>query len=192
MTDIRQAFVTEMRRQAKREIRSAVRELQEQVVALRKAVSEQRRQILELGQGVASRTSEVVKGDAAVEEASREPESGTDVTTPTTVSEVDPKLLSQVTPHRITRLRLKLKLNQSQFARLLGVTPLSVSRWEAGLTKPRVEQKLRILRVREMGRRELKAEMQERGVIRKERRGRRPSGIIVTSDDASSTESMDE
>ncbi len=39
-------------------------------------------------------------------------------------------------PRKIKRLRLKLGLTQEQFARKLGVTFVTVNRWEAGKTEP--------------------------------------------------------
>ncbi len=40
------------------------------------------------------------------------------------------------TPERIRQLRQRLGLDQAHFARLLGVDPRTVSRWETGAVKP--------------------------------------------------------
>ncbi len=39
-------------------------------------------------------------------------------------------------PEKITKIRNKLKLTQEQFAHRLGVTTVTVNRWEQGLAKP--------------------------------------------------------
>lgn len=41
-----------------------------------------------------------------------------------------------MTPKIILSLRLKFKLTQSEFASLLGVCPMTVSKWERGLLYP--------------------------------------------------------
>lgn len=41
-----------------------------------------------------------------------------------------------MTANSIKTLRIKLKLTQAQFAQLLGVHAITVSRWESGLAKP--------------------------------------------------------
>jgi putative transcriptional regulator len=45
-----------------------------------------------------------------------------------------------MTPDELSRLRTALGLSQVQFAQLLGVHPLTVSKWERGLLAPTPHQ----------------------------------------------------
>ena len=51
-------------------------------------------------------------------------------------------------------LRRKLGVTQSQMAQLLGVSTLTVLKWEKGTTRPRASQLATIAAVRQMGKRE--------------------------------------
>ena len=172
MSDIKQAFAREMRRLARKELKTAMEPLREQLVKLRGVIIEQRQRIREL-ERVAGVT---VTPTMAMTTMTSTKEIGGESTEPRTV---------RLTPRRITRLRENLHLNQSQFARLLGVVPLSVSRWESGQVRPRAEQKARILQLRGMKRRELNTLMTERGVRKK--RGRRLASETTSSSDNTST-----
>lgn len=41
----------------------------------------------------------------------------------------------EMAPDDVFRLRTKLKMTQRQFADLVGVDPITISRWERGVTK---------------------------------------------------------
>ncbi len=45
--------------------------------------------------------------------------------------------MAKGTGRRIAEARAKVKLNQSELARAMGVTPQAVQQWEEGLTSPR-------------------------------------------------------
>jgi transcriptional regulator with XRE-family HTH domain len=49
-------------------------------------------------------------------------------------------------PHAVLSLRQKLNLNQSEFGAKLGVTAMSVSRWEAGTNEPPAECNVKMAR----------------------------------------------
>lgn len=52
-------------------------------------------------------------------------------------------------------LRQKLGLTQAEMARLIGVSALSVLKWEKGASRPRASQLAAIAAVRKMGKREV-------------------------------------
>ena len=41
-----------------------------------------------------------------------------------------------MTPTEIKRIRKKLKMSQEEFARTIGVSFVTINRWELGLAKP--------------------------------------------------------
>ncbi len=43
----------------------------------------------------------------------------------------------QITAENLKALRLKVKRSQTAFADLLGVSPITISRWETGTTSPK-------------------------------------------------------
>jgi transcriptional regulator with XRE-family HTH domain len=45
---------------------------------------------------------------------------------------------------RLRAVRLKAKLSQADIARAIGVTEATVSRWEAGVRRPRREEAIRL------------------------------------------------
>lgn len=45
-------------------------------------------------------------------------------------------MLPMVRGQQIKHIRLRMRMSQPQFAGLLGVSPLTVSRWELGRAKP--------------------------------------------------------
>lgn len=52
-------------------------------------------------------------------------------------------------------MRAKLGLTQAQMATLLGVSSLSVYKWESGQVEPREKQKAKVLALRGVGKREV-------------------------------------
>lgn len=55
---------------------------------------------------------------------------------------------------RLASMRSKLGITQSEMARLLDVSALSVHKWESGQVEPREKQKAKILELRFLGKRE--------------------------------------
>jgi DNA-binding transcriptional regulator YiaG len=62
-----------------------------------------------------------------------------------------------VTPESIRRLRERLGLSRALFSRLLGVSPGSIFGWEKGRTVPRGGSRTRLAEVRKMGLRAARA-----------------------------------
>ena len=138
MSDIKKVLTDEIRRLAKKEIKTSVEPLAAKVATLKKLVSTQAKEI------------ELLK--------SRVPE-------PAKVSQVEetPKNDKGVRLNAvgIKRIRAKLNVSQSIFAKLVGANILSVSHWELGKTEPRNEFKSRIAVLRRIGKRELEKRLTE-------------------------------
>lgn len=66
-------------------------------------------------------------------------------------------------PKRLAANRLRLGLSAAKFAQLLGVSALSVYKWESGKTRPRASQIARIAEVRGLGKREAMTRLEAAG-----------------------------
>ena len=134
--DFKQVFADEVRRLARKEIRAASESLYETIASLKKQIAEQKKQIAELSKS------------CVLKEEKKSP-----------VDELPiPKAGKSLRLNNagIVRLRTKLGLTQSEFARLLGVAMHTVSVWEQGRRAPRAAQKAKICALRNIGKRELK------------------------------------
>lgn len=134
MPSIQQIFREEIRKQVKRELKLALQPIQTQFALLRKTVIEQKMRIKELEK---QHPAPVVVEAPPVEN-----------------KEVSKKF--RITAEQVSKLRKKLAVSQSDYAKLLGVSAAAVSLWETGRTLPREEQKRKIAALRDMGKRELK------------------------------------
>ena len=145
MPNVQQVLGEEIRRLAKKEAKAAIEDMKEQISAMKKTISEQGKLIKEL--------SKLTNKTAAIVLPPEEPKEEVPV---------DEMKAVRVSPERITKWRKKIGVSQTQFAKLLGVSHLSVNHWESGKTEPRDAQKQRIVELRDMGKRELKALIIER------------------------------
>ena len=134
MPDIKVILSEEIRRLAKKEIKLALAPL------LKNAV-EQRRTIAELKKRIA-----VLENRPAIAEEKK---------TVTAVTDSAEKKL-RLNAAGIIRVRNKLKLTQSEFAKLLNVSTHTVSMWELNNTSPRANARAAICALRTVGKRELK------------------------------------
>ena len=137
MSDLKQVLNDEIRRLARKEVKLAVQPLQANIVALRRQISELKKLYSE-----AARKAEFIQKKTA--EAS-----GVEII------DEEPKL--RLNAAGIVRIRTKLKLTQSEFARLLDVSMHTVSAWEKGKSYPRANVKARICALRKVGKRQIKA-----------------------------------
>jgi len=134
--DIKQIFSDEIRRLARKEIKLAVTPLQETISGLKKQISEQKRLI------------------AALEK--RCPGASDKKVIPENAEKEDSNKSVRINAAGIVRLRNKLGLTQTEFAKVLGVAMHTVSVWEQGRRIPRHTHKVRICALRGIGKRELK------------------------------------
>ena len=144
MANIQQLLNEEIRRLARKEVIAVEKELKSQLVELRKTVSELKNRIKTLEKANASLQASAL---------------------PTVEEPAEENLKAvRVTPERIKQWREKLGLKRAQYAKLLDVSPLSVTHWESGSTVPRETQKRRIAELRDLGKRELKKLCMEKGI----------------------------
>jgi len=62
---------------------------------------------------------------------------------------------ARITPASVRRHRLRLNLSQAELADLLGVSTNTVVRWEAGSSAPRAQHRTALVRLRDLGVREV-------------------------------------
>ena len=143
MAKLQQILNDEIRKQARKEIAGMVKSLRTQMAEVRKTIKEYAQRIKEL-------------------------EKAQNITRPVIPAlQIDKNNLKPVrlTPARIRKCRMKIGLTQAQFASLLGVNTLSVNHWETGKTRPRMEQKQRISRLRDLGKRELAKILADKKIV---------------------------
>lgn len=135
MPDIKAVLSEEIRRLAKKEVKAAVLPMAQTIAEQRRVISELKKRIAEI-EKAACTVKKAAPAEAEAETA------------------IGKKL--RLNAAGIVRVRTKLKLTQSEFAKLLGVSSHTVSIWELGKVSPRQETKAAICALRTLGKRELK------------------------------------
>ncbi len=134
MADIKNVLFDEIRRLARKEVKAAVTPLQSKVSELRKAVAALSREL---------------KVSVSEKPKALEPEAGAEA------SAEKPSKKFRFNAASVKKLRAKFGLSQAEFAKLVGVSMLTVSCWELGKTSPRAGAKARLAELRSMGKREI-------------------------------------
>lgn len=141
MPNIATALKAEIARVARKEIRSETEALKTAVVAYRKEIASLKKRM----QGLERQAKKA--GRARTEPEAREDgDSGS------------PAL--RFSAARFAKQRQKLGLSAASFAKLLGVSSLSVYKWESGQTRPRRAQLEAIAQARKLGKREAMARLE--------------------------------
>ena len=147
MSSLKQILDEEIRRVARKEIKQILTPVLAKMSEMRKTISAQEKMIRETQKHCSlptvsekAQTSESTDVDAAVAKVPR------------------------ITKTRIVKLRNKLGLSQMKFAHLLGASLPTISYWESGKTVPRLEQKIRLAEIRDMGKRELEELFREKNI----------------------------
>jgi len=70
---------------------------------------------------------------------------------------------TRLSPPLIKKLRKRLNISQIELAQLLSVSPSSVAFWEQGRNKPSASARNKIVALRQLGRREIRALLEEAG-----------------------------
>ena len=147
MSNVASALKAEISRVCRKEVRVATGPLKAanakyraQIASLRKELQEQQAQLKALQKllksgGKAARKSEPAEGD-------------------------DDRALRFSAP-RFAKLRNKLGISAREMAQLLGVSQLSVYKWESGKARPRRAQLEAIANVRPLGKREVQRRLEE-------------------------------
>ena len=68
---------------------------------------------------------------------------------------------SRVTPKYISSLRAKHELSRNEMAVLLDINPNSIYLWESGRATPRTDAKAKLIKMKQMGKREIKQLIEE-------------------------------
>lgn len=134
MPNVAQVLKEEITRLARKEIRTVVDPLRRQVRSLRQTVKSQQEVI---GRLQKSLNKMVDHSGAAAKTTLYAPE--------------EEETRARVTPASVRRHRLRLKLSQAELAGLLGVSTNTVVRWEAGSSGPRAQHRSALIRLRDLG-----------------------------------------
>lgn len=129
--------------------RVARKELKDELLALRKATTGHRSEIAALKRELKTLRAQLKANTKVVKAAmpapaAKEPLTGRRI---------------RFSAERFAAQRAKLGLSQAQMAQLLGVSGLSVYKWESGKVQPRAAQLERIASIRQLGKRDAVARL---------------------------------
>ncbi|MBO5723806.1 MAG: helix-turn-helix transcriptional regulator [Lentisphaeria bacterium] len=136
MSNFQQILNEEVRRLARKEIKS-------HVVPVLKTISDLKQQIRDLRNQIKVMNEQLLKQQTVA----------ADTVAPVETTPAEKQI--RLTAGRIRACREKQGLSRKEFADLIGTTFVSVSNWENGKTVPRLSQKKKIVVIRDMGKREL-------------------------------------
>lgn len=139
MPNIASVLKSEISRIARKETRSDVEPLRKMVAQHRSAIAALKRQVAELERRL--------KQTARAQRPRSSPE-----------PEESAKQI-RFSPQRLAAHRAKLGLSAKDYASLVGVSALSIYKWESGNTRPRTTQLPAIAAVRKLGLREAQARL---------------------------------
>jgi DNA-binding transcriptional regulator YiaG len=131
--------------------RVARKELKEELQALRKVTTSHRSEIAALKRQVKSLAT-------ALKAATKTSTAGSKKSQAADEPAAVPGM--RYSAERLVALRNKFGITQAQMASLLGVSYLSVHKWEAGAAKPRAAQLQKIALASTMGKREVQRKLQ--------------------------------
>jgi DNA-binding transcriptional regulator YiaG len=130
--------------------RVARKELRGETQSLKKSITQYRAQIADLKRRMQALEQQVKKlGKSAARAAPQEEDSGGD------------GRQIRFSAKSLAAQRRRLGLSAAALARVLGVSALSVYKWEGGNTRPRAKQIEAIAALRKMGKREVAQRLQE-------------------------------
>ncbi len=142
MPDFTKVLRSEIIRLANKEVRRALGPLTKQLKGLRKAVRDQSRQL----SGQRKAVSRIVKDQRKISASLPQEEDNKPI---------------RISPASIKRHRERLGLSQREMGLLLGVSTGSVVGWESGRSSPRGKNGQAFARLRKMGVREVKEQLEK-------------------------------
>jgi DNA-binding transcriptional regulator YiaG len=167
MANIASLLKIEITRLARKEVTAQLKDLRAERLKQKKVVAGLRKRIevLEKNQGKLGKIAKVSAKAAVSEE-----EDGTRF---------------WITAKGVRALRAKLKISQTDFGMLIGVTGQTVYQWERseGKLNVRNAQKAPITEVRQMGVKDAQARLESMGATPKSKRGRKPGSTLKKSGD---------
>jgi len=137
MANIDAIIKSEITRLAKREARKLVIPLREEIKRLKKHDIERRRQLDTLATRLQQQQAQDHLKTKTAQAATGE-------------------IKGRLSPKLIRSLRKKLGISQGAFAKLLGVSLITIGNWEKGKSMPKSEMRAKILSFRGMKKREVK------------------------------------
>lgn len=140
MPNIAEVIKAEISRLARKEVRSESEALKRQVASYRKEIASLKRRVADL--------------ERRFKPGSR----GAGAAAPVDAGSVSKRV--RFSASRFAAHRQKLGLSASEYARLLGVSPLSIYKWEKGQVRPRPAQLQAIAQARALGKREARQRLQ--------------------------------
>lgn len=142
MPNIASVLKSEIQRVARKELRTETQQLKKTVGQYRSQIAQLKRRLQALEQQVRRQSRGGGRAAAAVE--AQEEDSG-------------PSL--RFSAKGLATQRKRLGLSAASVAKILGVSALSVYKWESGKTRPRARQLEAIASLRKMGKREAQARL---------------------------------
>ncbi len=155
MGKMEETLKAEIARLARKEIRATVGPLSKNVRDLKRTVSRLAREVGRL-EKVATQETQRQAAEKGQLRASE-----------------DAVKVARISARTIKNLRKKLGVSQEKFAALLDVSPAAVAFWEQGRAKPRGKNKAALVALRELGRRDVKRILEEKGVPEAQQKGRK-------------------
>ena len=143
MPNVAQVLREEITRLARKEVRASCDPLRKQVRSLRQTVKNQQEIITRLDKALA-KMANLSTGTSASLYAPEESETR-----------------ARVTPASIKRHRGRLRLSQAELGALLDVSTNTIVRWEAGTSRPRIQHRAALIRLRDLGVREVRKMLEE-------------------------------
>jgi DNA-binding transcriptional regulator YiaG len=135
----------EIARIARKEVKAAVEPLTARIIEQKKKISALNKQIAEQDKIIA-----IIEELLGFEEVLD--------TSDITEEEVEK---SRITPKYVSKLRAKHELSRNDMAFLLDINPNSIYLWESGRATPRKEAKAKLLKLKKMGKKEVKRLLEE-------------------------------
>ena len=143
MSNIATVIKEEIRRLAKREIKFAMSGTKQAVAQYRRDIAKLKRQMREQEKEIAFLKAQERKRLGQSQAAE--------------VAELDGVRFST---RSVKAQRDRLGLSQQDYAKLVGVSPMTIYNWEAGKSRPRGEQFAALVAVRGLGKREASAKLE--------------------------------
>jgi len=146
MPNLNTVLNEEIRRLARKEIRSQVGKTQKQVAEQRREIAELKRINADLNR----RLNFLEKQEKQRLEQPAEPA----VVVQKDDGTVEPASTARFSPKWLAKHREKLGFSAAEYAKLVGCSPLSIYKWEKGESTPRAAQRESLAAVRGLGKRE--------------------------------------
>lgn len=145
MSSLMTSLKAEIARVARKELKDELQSLRKLTTAHRSEIAALKRQMKALASELKTvkRTNKSATKESPVTETSKRP------------------VGIRFTAERFAALRAKLGLTQTEMAKLLGASALSVHKWESGAVQPRAAQLQKIASAMKLGKREAAAMLQK-------------------------------